>query len=128
MAFRHGVAGGDVEKDWDVCTFDAGVFAGIKQDVLIRTIDYIVKPFFIGIHPNTSFLNVPPLIYTYRGVISSMIGLCVNYSTYALFCQYLRINSRPLQHRIMASCHQKGRFYTYINNPLRRKYLGISAY
>lgn len=57
MAFRHGVAGGDVEGDWDVGTFDASVFAGVEEGVLIRSVDdVIVFLFLIGIHTNTSFL------------------------------------------------------------------------
>lgn len=69
MAFRHGVAGGDVEKDWDVCTFDAGVLAGIKHGVLIRAVDDVVLFLLIGIHTNTSFLNVH-LVYIHIEVIS----------------------------------------------------------
>lgn len=71
MAFRHGVAGDDVEKEWDVCTFDAGIFAGVEKGVLAWTVDDVVVFFFllIGIHTNTSFLNVH-LAYIHIEVIS----------------------------------------------------------
>ena len=71
MAFRHGVAGGYVEKEWNIGTFDAGVFAGIKHGVFVRTVDDVVILFFllIGIHTNTSFLNVH-LAYIHIEVIS----------------------------------------------------------
>lgn len=70
MVFRHGVAGGDVEKEWNIGTFDAGVFAGIKHGVLVRSVDdVIVFLFLIGIHTNTSFLNVH-LVYIHIEVIS----------------------------------------------------------
>ena len=70
MAFRHSVAGGDVEEEWNIGTFDAGVFAGVKHGVFIWAVDdVIVFLFLIGIHPNTSFLNVH-LAYIHIEVIS----------------------------------------------------------
>ena len=83
-AFGHGVAGGNGKFDMNFVEFAVSVLTGVEQGVAAGSVHDFIEAFCgIGIHTNTPF----PVMYSF---LHTQKRLCLNYSTFVLFCQDYR--------------------------------------